>query len=169
MAKTYNRREVEELLGALERSAREVLEEARLAANEAQHSKFETYSRFKSKCDEFDTISILIEYRLKNMGAARGEDLEKKFTELTLFMLSTTLETSLKFLRILAGRDALPLGSRDMFLAELRNLHRVQEKMSGDSYATSLNDKTKSNIKVAEEILGIILDRAPSLLQLGKK
>jgi len=164
MAKTYNRREVEQLLGALEQSAGAVIKTAGLASTEAKRDKFQAYQEFKRRCDDFDTLSILIEHRLKNMKGGKEKDLEDKFEELTLFLLSATLTASLHFLRILAERDALPLGSRDVFMRELRNLHRAHEKMNDPKYAPRIGERTIADLKVAEEILTTIIERAPALL-----
>ncbi|MBI3451526.1 MAG: hypothetical protein HY057_01575 [Rhodospirillales bacterium] len=95
MANTYNRTEVEDLLRALERNATAVIDAARASATEAQQDKFTGYANFKERCDDFDTLSILIEYRLKNMRGGREQDLEEKFDELTVYMVSATLTTSL--------------------------------------------------------------------------
>jgi hypothetical protein len=167
MAKTYSRAEVEQLLGALEQSATSVIKTAGLASAEAKKDKFQAYQKFKVKCDDFDTLSILIEHRLKNMRGGKEKDLEEKFEELTLFLFTATLTASLHFLRILSERDALPLGSRDLFMRELRNLHRANEKVNEDRFAKRIGERTRNDIKVAEEILSVIIDRAPALLDFG--
>lgn len=167
--KTYTRRDVEELLSALEQGATAVVQSAGLASAEAKRDKFQAYQEFKRRCDDFDTLSILIEHRLKNMRNGAEQDLADKFEELTIFLLSATLTASLHFLRILAERDALPLGSRDVFMRELRNLHRAHEKMNDPKYAARLNERTGSDLKVAEEILATIIERAPALLDFGVK
>jgi hypothetical protein len=160
----YTRRDVEELLLALEQGAAAVVKSASLASAEAKQDKFQAYQEFKRRCDDFDTLSILIEHRLKNMKGGVERDLDEKFDELCLYLLSATLTASLHFLRILAERDALPLGSRDVFMRELRNLHRAHEKMNDPKYATRLNERTGTDLKVAEEILATIIERAPALL-----
>lgn len=167
MAKTYRRAEVEELLQALERNANAVVQAARVATTNARHDKFEAYTAFRERCDDFDTLAILIEHRLKNIAGGRAEDLENKFKELKVYMLTSTLKTSLHFLRVLSEQDSLPLGSRDIFLRELRNLHSVNSKMS--SQAEAVDAATLADMKVAEEILGLILDRAPALLNLDNR
>lgn len=168
MSKQYSRSEVEQLLGALEHSATAVIKTAGLASAEARQDKFQAYQEFRRRCDDFDTLSILIEHRLKNMKGGHEKDLEQKFDELTLFLLSATLTASLHFLRILSERDALPLGSRDLFMRELRNLHRAQEKIALPQYYARIGERTKADIKVAEEILGAIIDRAPAMLDLDR-
>jgi hypothetical protein len=169
MQKMYTRRDVEELLLALERGATAVVKAAGQASAEAKRDKFQAYQEFKSRCDDFDTLSILIEHRLKNMKGGAEKDLDDKFEELTLFLLSATLTASLHFLRILAERDALPLGSRDVFMRELRNLHRAHEKMNDPRYAPRISERTGSDLKVAEEILATIIERAPALLDFGSE
>lgn len=167
-SRTYSRRDVEELLLALEQGAAAVVKSAGLASAEAkQRDKFQAYQEFKRRCDDFDTLSILIEHRLKNMKGGVEKDLDEKFDELCLYLLSATLTASLHFLRILAERDALPLGSRDVFMRELRNLHRAHEKMNDPKYAARISERTGSDLKVAEEILATIIDRAPALLDFG--
>jgi hypothetical protein len=169
MAKTYRRAEVEELLLALERNARAVVKAARAATADVGADQFEGYTAFRERCDDFDTLAILIEHRLKHIAGGRADDLEQKFNELKIFILTSTLKTSLHFLRVLAERDALPLGSRDIFLRELRNLHAVQSKMSASELAEHLDPRATADMKVAEEILNLILDRAPTLLDLGMR
>jgi hypothetical protein len=169
MVRTYSRGEVEQLLGALESSASSVIKTAGAASADARRDKFQAYQEFKQRCDDFDTLSILIEHRLKNMKGGKERDLEEKFDELTLFLLSATLTASLHFLRILSERDALPLGSRDVFMRELRNLHRAQEKIRDPRFEGRISDRTGGDIKVAEEILAAIIERAPEILDFDIK
>jgi len=167
MAKMYRRAEVEELLKALESNANAVVNAARVATADTRHDKFEAYTAFRERCDDFDTLAILIEHRLKNIAGGRAEDLETKFNELKVFMLSSTLKTSLHFLRVLSEQDSLPLGSRDIFLRELRNLHSVNSKIATQHHA--VEPSTLNDMRLAEEILGLILDRAPALLNLDQR
>jgi len=169
MAKTYRRAEVEELLQALERNAKAVVDAARAATTAAGRDKFEGYTGFRERCEDFDTLAILIEHRLMHIAGGKAEDLEGKFSELKIFMLTATLRTSLHFLRVLAARDALPLGSRDIFLRELRHLHAARSRMTGAEYAGRLDPGTAADMQRAEEILGLILDRAPTLLDLTRR
>ena len=169
MSRTYSRGEVEQLLGALETSASSVIKTAGAASSEARLDKFQAYQEFKQRCDDFDTLSILIEHRLKNMKGGKERDLEEKFDELTLFLLTATLTASLHFLRILSERDALPLGSRDVFMRELRNLHRAQEKIRDPRFEGRISDRTSNDVKVAEDILSAIIERAPEILDFDIK
>ena len=168
MASTYSRRDVDPLLEALDRSATEVIETARNAASDAKAENYQGYAAFKKKADDFDTLAILIEHRLKNLRLGRDKELEERFDELVLFMLSATITTSLHFLRILSERQALPLGSKELFAGELRSLHRANEKIAMDRFSQKLAPRTRTDMRIASEILSVILDRAPSLLDLGR-
>lgn len=168
MASTYSRRDVDPLLEALEKNATDVVESARNAASEARADKYQGYAEFKKKADDFDTLAILIEHRLKNLRLGRDKELDDRFEDMILFMLSATMTTSLHFLRILAEREALPLGSRELFAGELRSLHRAKDKLAAQRFADRISARTRADMRIAEEILNIILDRAPALLDLGR-
>ncbi len=81
-------------------------------------------------------------------------------------MLTATLQTSLHFLKILSIRNELPLGSKDIFLGELRNLYRAKQLLELDKYRSKVSARAVKDIETAEEILSVIIERAPNLLQL---
>jgi len=162
----HTRSEVEGLLGALEAHADKVIAAAKDVTKALAEEEFGIYARFRGHCDDFDTLAIVIEYRLKNLRGGRDKALEAQFEELTLFMLSATLQTSLHFLRILANRNELPLGSKDIFLSELRSLYRVKQLLEMERFRNKISSRAVKDIETAEEILGVIIERAPSLLQL---
>lgn len=82
-------------------------------------------------------------------------------------MLTATLQTSLHFLRILSQKNDLPLGSKDILLGELRSIYRVKQLLELDRYKAKISSRAAKDIETAEEILSLIIERAPSLLQLG--
>ena len=165
-ATQHTRREVEQLLAALEGHADRVISAAKEVSGAIAQEEFGIYAKFRGSCDDFDTLAIVIEYRLKNLRGGRDRALEAQFEELTLFMLSATLQTSLHFLRLLAHRNELPLGSKDIFLSELRSLYRVKQLLEMERYRAKISSRAVKDIETAEEILGVIIERAPSLLQL---
>ncbi|MCA3247234.1 MAG: hypothetical protein ING19_04435 [Azospirillum sp.] len=166
-ASTHTRKEVEGLLSALEEHADGVIESAKRVSTSLAEQEWHAYSGFRSSCDDFDTLAIVIEYRLKNLRGGRDADLEKQFEELQLFMLTAALQASLHFLKILAQKNELPLGSKDIFLGELRSIYRVKNLLELDRFKTKISSRAGHDIETAEEILSVIIERAPSLLQLG--
>ena len=162
----HTRQEVEGLLAALEGHADGVIAAAKLVSNKISEQEWHAYSEFRDRCDDFDTLAIVIEYRLKNLRGGRDPALDRQFEELQLFMLTATLQTSLHFLRLLSTRNELPLGSKDIFLGELRSLYRVKQMLEMDRYKNKISSRVSKDIETAEEILSVIIERAPSLLQL---
>lgn len=167
MVTQHTRAEVEGLLAALEGHADGVIEAAKLVSNKISEQEWHAYSAFRDRCDDFDTLAIVIEYRLKNLRGGRDAQLERQFEELQLFMLTATLQTSLHFLKILSQKNDLPLGSKDILLGELRSIYRVKQLLELDRYKTKISSRAAKDIETAEEILSLIIERAPSLLQLG--
>ena len=169
MARIYRRKEVEKLLLALDGNAGAgaVAAAAPLAELHAGCGHFGGYTAFRERCDDFDTLAILIEHRLRNLASGRADDLERAFDELKIFMLTATSRTSLHFLGMLTRCDALPLGSHDIFLRELRHLHAMQAKLSGSDLGARLGPGAAADIDAAEAMLTRILERAPALLDLG--
>ncbi|MCM0018927.1 MAG: hypothetical protein NBV67_02945 [Tagaea sp.] len=166
-ASVHTRKEVEGLLAALEGHADGVIAAAKHVTSKIAEQEWHAYSEFRDRCDDFDTLAIVIEYRLKNLRGGRDAALDRQFEELQLFMLTATLQTSLHFLKILAQKNELPLGSKDIFLGELRSIYRVKNLLELDRYKSKISSRAGKDIETAEEILSVIIDRAPSLLQLG--
>lgn len=166
MTKLYDRTEVEGMLRALGRNADEIRLHANNAAKAVRRDQYNAYFEFRQKCEDFDTLSILVEYRLKNMRGGHQADLSGTFDTLTVSTLSATLTASLHFLRVLSEQESLPLGSRDVFTRELRSLHHAKERMTRPDLAGKLDERTRADIKVAEDILAIIVEKAPALLEL---
>ena len=162
----HTRRDVEKLLAALEGHADQVIAAAKEVSSALAQEEFGLYARFRGHCDDFDTLAIVIEYRLKALREGRDAALEKQFEELGVFMLTATLQTSLHFLKLLSTRNELPLGSKDIFLGELRSLYRVKQMLESEKYKRKISSRAVKDMETAEEILGVIIERAPSLLQL---
>jgi hypothetical protein len=164
-----NVQKVREMLGALERGATRVILAAQQAANEANEDKFKAYVAFRTVVDDFDTLAIVIEYKLKRLRDGKAQQLSEKFDELTAFMLSSIVTASLHFLRILAEKRELPLGARDVFMSELRSLYHAKERIETERYVHRLNDRTRSDLVAAEQILEVVIERAPRLLRFDDK
>jgi len=155
---------VREMLSALERGATRVVTAAQQAANDANEDKFKAYAAFREYVDDFDTLAIIIEYKVKRLRDGKAEQLSEKFVELTGFMLSAIVAASLHFLRILAEKRELPLGAREVFMSELRSLYYAKERIETERYVHLLTDRIKSDLAAAEQILEVVIERAPKLL-----
>lgn len=165
MKRTYTRKEVQDLIGALEKQAREAARLAKLAEDEAKKDSFQTYNEFRNKVGEFRALCILIEGRLKSVEAARVDDLREEYARLDTLMLGLLVRASMRFFFVLSAKTMLPVGARDIFISELRSLHDAAEKLKRPEYAAKMGEKLKGDLDTAEMILDEIIDKAPGMLQ----
>lgn len=166
MAKrTYTPQEVKSLLAALERQAREAAKLASEAEHEASKHSFGAYRAFREKVGEFQALVILIEGRLRNLvDMNKAEGLRSEFERLDTLMLSLLVRASMRFFFVLSANPILPLGAREIFVAELRSLHDAHEKLRRPDYAGRLGPDLERDLETAAMILEEIIDKAPSLL-----
>ena len=160
---------IREMLTALEQGATRVIMAARQASADASQDKYHAYLNFREVVDDFDTLAIVIEYKLKRMRDEKAEALSEKFDELTAFMLSSIVSASLHFLRILSEKTEMPLGARDVFKSELRSLYHAKDRIETDRYIGRLNDRTRADLVAAEQILEAVIEKAPRLLRFDDK
>ncbi len=160
---------IREMLTALEQGATRVIMAARQASADASQDKYHAYLNFREVVDDFDTLAIVIEYKLKRMRDEKAEALSEKFDELTAFMLSSIVSASLHFLRILSEKTEMPLGARDVFKSELRSLYHAKDRIETDRYIGRLNEHTRADLIAAEQILEVVIEKAPRLLRFDDK
>ncbi|MDR3517821.1 MAG: hypothetical protein P4M00_18620 [Azospirillaceae bacterium] len=152
---------------ALERQAREAAKLAAVAQQDASRNSFLAYREFRDKIGEFKALVILIEGRLKNIVDGKADDLQQQFERLDTLMMALLVRASMKFFFVLSANTVLPLGAREIFVAELRSLYEAHEKLSRPAYVGRLDASLESDLQTAEAILEEIIDKAPSLLQFG--
>ena len=165
--RTYTRQEVQNLLAALERQAREAMRLAQMAETEAAKDSFQSYNDFRNKVGEFRALCILIEGRLRNIESNRMEDLQEQYARLDTMMLSLLVRASMRFFFVLSAKTMLPVGARDIFMQELRSLHDAHEKLRRPEYQGRLGENLHNELDTAEAILEEIIHKAPSLLHFG--
>lgn len=164
MKRQYTRTEVKELLSALERQCREAAKLAQIAEHEASKHSFAAYREFRDKVGEFQALVILIEQRLRNLVDSRTDDLRDQFERLDTVMLALLVRASMRFFFVLSANPVLPMGAREIFMAELRSLHDAHQKLSQPAYAGKLGSELERDLETASQILEEIIDKAPSLL-----
>jgi hypothetical protein len=167
MARTYTRKEVEDLLKALERQAREAAGLAGQVQQEAARQSFASYRVFRDKVGEFKALCILIETRLRNVSDGRSDDLRREFERLDVLMLALLVKASMRFFFVLSANTVLPMGAREIFVSELRSLYEAHEKLRRPEYEGKLGNSILSDLETAEAILEEIIHKAPGLLQFG--
>jgi hypothetical protein len=165
--KTYPKADVHKLLDAMELHAREVAKLADDAERQAKKNSFKSYQGFRSKAGEVETFAILIEGRLAHLVGGVDDRLQNHFEDQMALVYKLLIKTSIQFLWVLAQHNQLPLGTREIFVQELKTLYDTRKKLSEPQYQSRLDDEAKRKVHVAEEILREIIDKAPSLLQFG--
>lgn len=169
MSKSYTKREAQDMLVALERQAREIIIVAQKAQSTATKHSFNVYRQFRESVSEFETFGILIENRLRNLDTGRDPRLDEQFDALNVLISKSVIKASTQFFLALSKSPALPLGSREVFLQELRSLHEARNKLSDPRYQRMLDEEAHRNLQIAENILTEIIERAPSLLDFNKR
>lgn len=167
--KTYKKKEVVEMLTAMERKAKEVLKMATTAEAEATKHSYSMYDEFVRKATDFDTLAILVEQRISNMeiGGGSQSELEEQYDALKMLVAHGLIKASMKFFFVLSTSTSLPLGARNLFSSELRRLYTLKKELALPKYQGKLDKQKLADLDTAEMILQEIIDKAPSLLNFG--
>lgn len=128
---------------------------------------FADYVHSRDLSSECWAFSIVIERHIELYSGADKAELRDRFEQLTVNIWSMLLQCSLHFLQALAQREHLPLGSREVFVREIKTLYDAHRLLSDPRYAHRIDDDLRRRHRQAERILHEIIDRAPALLNLG--
>lgn len=162
---SFARRDIVNLLDALDRHAEEAAAAARAASRELRIARFAAYDTFRERWDDFNTVSALVEYRLRNLADGPSHELDDRFRTATARMMTVAIQAALHFLRVVAELDALPLAARDLVVGELRSLHEANNRIAEACLTDLLPGRGVADLDVARRIVDTVLKRAPSLLQ----
>jgi len=160
------RKEAERLLGSLEQRIGELVEISNELKSKGVDIQLQDYMRFQDLMSECLTFLIIIEKRLQKLEGTFVEGLYDKFDQLVVAIWSILLKCALRFFRIISEEEHLPLGSKDVFARELRNLHEAQEKLTSERYVKRVSKKMNKKLEKAELILLEVIEKAPGLLKL---
>jgi len=160
-------RKAEEFLGILSDRIEELLEVSRLPQENPQEINFDDYQKFRDMMGECLSFLIIIERRINLTGEDRRKRLLEQFDSLTVAVWSILLDGSLSFLTVICEKEFLPLGTRHVFVQELRTLYDAEQVLKEDKYENYLMANVVEQRDKAERILNAIIDRTPQLLNLG--
>jgi hypothetical protein len=138
-----------------------------LDADEDQPSRFTDYARTRNLTSECLAFLIVIDRRIDTLPDHMQAEPRRILEDHTIDLWGTLLECSLAFLRTIADQTHLPLGSREVFVREIKTLHDAHAILSQDRFAGKVPESTMDKQKQAERILNEVIDRAPRLLDLG--
>lgn len=129
--------------------------------------RFTEYNRCRDRASECWAFAVVIDRRLQGYEGADREPLLERYNRLAVDIWATLLKASLTFLTALSREPHLPLGSREVFVREIRTLHDTHRLLSAPRYADMLDTTMHKQRDKASRILTEIIARAPSLLDLG--
>ncbi|MGB0696287.1 MAG: hypothetical protein ACPGOY_11610 [Rhodospirillaceae bacterium] len=127
---------------------------------------FVDYGHVRELTSECLAFSIVIERRIDKLPEDKKDTVAIRFDKLTVAIWSTLLDGALKFLKAISEEEHLPLGSRDVFLMEIRTLYDAHKTLTSERYSGLVDDRVLHRRDSAERILNEIIDRAPRLLDL---
>lgn len=130
-------------------------------------SHFARYVKNRDLTSECWAFSVVIERRIDQLSDEDSKPYRMRFTALTVKIWATLLDCSLKFLDALSREQNLPLGSREVFVREIKTLYDASRWLSDERYEGLFDDNMQVKQRQAERILTTIIDRAPALLELG--
>ncbi|WP_142849717.1 hypothetical protein [Telmatospirillum sp. J64-1] len=156
------------LVSLLEEQATEILEMRHMAERAMSNSTFADYTAFRQKVVEFEMFSMIVEHRIQNMIGSHDGRLQYQLERLNIRVLNHLIGASVRFFEAMSGGN-LPLGSRELFISELKALYDAKQQLSNISCATDLPEDAERNMRRAEKILREIIERAPSLLDFSRK
>ncbi|ABC20830.1 hypothetical protein [Rhodospirillum rubrum] len=161
--------ELAEFLTILEHRILALSRSATVLDRQGDHPpRFADYARTRMLTTECLAFSIVIERRVEMLpDPQRRSEAKDRFDSLTVLIWSTLMDCSLKFLRSIAEEEHLPLGSREVFLHEIKTLYDAHKILTSERYRGKVEEETLHQQKAAERILNEIIERAPRLLDLS--
>jgi len=124
---------------------------------------FKTYLEFRDLVIECESFNEIIQRRIAVAEeAGLTDELQTQLDELTARQLSLAIHASLKFLRYIADKN-LPIGSRDVFIRELQDLHRMKQSLNNKRLKGKVDEKALQDQRKVEEILNVVIEKAPEL------
>lgn len=138
-----------------------------LEGNNDQPPRFMDYARTRNLTSECLAFMIVIERRVDALPEEHQERYRIQCDRQFVAVWSTLLECSLAFLHSVSQEEHLPLGSREVFLREIKTLHDAHGTLSQNRFKGLVPEDVLVRQRQAEKILNEIIDRAPRLLDLG--
>lgn len=157
------RQQISQFIDSLKDKTDELDIWAKQAENTLTGEGFKTYLEFRDLVVECESFNEIIQRRL-SVSEKEGEnaDLQEKLDELTARQLSLAMHASLKFLKYISEKN-LPLGSKEVFIRELHDLHRMQQSLESERLHDKVDASALEEQKKVEEILTMVIEKAPQL------
>ena len=156
--------DAERFLTALEEKIQELLVLSKIPISNPTKLSFVDYKKFREKSDECLSFLVIIEGRISEVEGERKDLLSEQFDKLVVATWSVLMEGSIGFLTVLSERAYLPVGTRHVFEQELKTLSEAEDVMKENKNQKLLADNMAEKRAKAKEILNVVIERAPALL-----
>ena len=156
--------DAERFLTALEEKIQELLVLSKIPISNPTKLSFVDYKKFREKSDECLSFLVIIEGRINEVEGERKDLLSEQFDKLVVATWSVLMEGSIGFLTVLSEREYLPVGTRHVFEQELKTLSEAEDVMKENNNQKLLADNMAEKRAKAKEILNVVIERAPALL-----
>ncbi len=158
-----HRTQITEFIGSLREKTNELDGWAKQAEDTMNGEGFKTYLEFRDLVIECESFNEIIQRRLTSAEKEGIDpDLQDQLDELSARQLTLAIHASLKFLHYISEKN-LPIGSRDVFIRELKDLHRMKQSLDNERMQGKIDEAALDDQKKVEEILNMVIEKAPQL------
>ena len=157
------RQEVEGLLLALERQAREAVALAERAQRDMGDDRFASYGDFRRKVEEVRALVALTEDRLRAYVGEKLDDLRAEFERLDLLLTIMLVKATRNYFATMRADQVLPIGARELFEPELRNIEETRTKLAQPRFTGRVPESALRELDETSAMIRRIIARAPSL------
>ncbi|WP_028880557.1 hypothetical protein [Terasakiella pusilla] len=157
------RQQISQFIDSLKEKTNELDIWAKQAEGTLTGEGFKTYLEFRDLVVECESFNEIIQRRLTS-SEKEGEnpDLQEQLDQLTARQLSLAMHASLQFLKYISEKN-LPLGSKEVFIRELHDLHRMRKNLESERLHDKVDAIALEEQKKVEEILNMVIEKAPQL------
>ncbi len=163
----FEEKDAETFLQLLSERVAELAALSEIPKQQKENINFEDYQEFRNMMGECLSFLIIIERRIHLNESSKKEKLEEQYETLTVLIWSVLLDGSLNYLSVISEKEFLPIGTRYVFIQELKTLYDAENVLKQEKYQDHLNEAVLDKRDKAERILETIIDRAPQLLNMS--
>ncbi len=161
--RSYSRDEVEELLTAIERQAREAVALGERAQRDMGGDRFASYLDFRRKVEEVRALTALTEERLTAAVDEKIGDLRVEFERMDLLLSSLLVRATKEYFARIRDDQVLPIGAREMFEPELHIIEEMRQKLRRPQYEGRTPQGVLEDLDQTYRMIERIMQRAPAL------
>ncbi len=159
----YRREDAKALLNAIERQAREAMQLATRAQRDMKDNRFASFLDFRKKVEEVRALVALTDERFNNMSTIRIDDLRVEFERMDILLTRVLIQSMHTYFTSMPENQLLPIGARELFEPELRNIEEVRQKLTSPSFAGKVEPEVLAQLDETAARIRKVCQRAPAL------